>query len=297
VASNALVPVSKQLLVNADDFGLSPAINAGIIHAHRDGIVTSTSIVASGSAFAEALQLAQSYPALGLGVHLTLVEEKAVSVAAKIPTLAPSGMLPKSYGALMNGLIRGHIRLPDIEREFRAQIEKCLAAGLSLTHLDSHQHTHAFPFIFRLTIRLANEYGIRGIRIPRGWPASRDLQADRFLPKCALCLLAHGDAILFSRGACKTTRRFAGLFESGDLSEQNLIQILQTLKAGTTELVCHPGCADSSGKYASWNERRQVELAALISQKVKAAIHKHAIQLVNYRQLWEEPANAAAGAV
>jgi len=164
--------------VNADDLGLSSAINAGIIQAHVSGIVTSTSIVASGQAFDEGVELARLHPDLGVGVHLTLVEENAV--ASNVPALAPRGVLPQTYGELVKKVVTGRIRLLDIEREFRAQIERCLLAGLKPTHLDSHQHTHALPLIFPIAIRMASEYAIPGIRIPRGIPACRDLSANRF---------------------------------------------------------------------------------------------------------------------
>jgi predicted glycoside hydrolase/deacetylase ChbG (UPF0249 family) len=274
---------SKKLVVNADDFGLSHAINAGILRSHLEGIVTSTSLVAAGSAFDEAVVQARLNPALGVGVHLTLVEESAVS--SKIPTLAPRGVLPKTYGALIKGLSTGRIRLLDIEKEFRAQIEKCLAAGLDLTHVDSHQHTHAWPLIFARAVRVANDYKIRGIRIPRGWPSFRDLSADRFLAKCVLALAGQFDASFFSRGACVTTQRFAGLFESGRLIEASLLQLLGEVQPGTTELMCHPGCNDPSGKYAKWNARRQTEMASLTSQSVKQAIRDLGIELISYRQL------------
>jgi hopanoid biosynthesis associated protein HpnK len=279
------VTLVKKLLVNADDFGLSQAINAGIIRAHTDGIVTSTSIVAAGEAFDEAVELAASHPKLGVGVHLTLVEERSVAQPSQVPTLAPNGTLPGTYGQLVKGVATRQIRKRDIENEFRAQIEKCLAAGLKLTHLDSHQHTHTLPSLFPLVLKLGNDYGLRGIRIPRGWPTLSDLAADRFLPKCVLCLLAHGDAICFRRGRCIATQRFAGLFESGDLTEVKLLRILSEVREGATELVCHPGCNDASPRYASWNQRRQTELASLTSASAKNAIGELGIELINYSQL------------
>jgi len=273
----------KQLLVNADDLGLSSAINAGIIQSHVDGIVTSTSIVASGQAFDEGVQLANQHPSLGVGVHLTLVEENSVS--PNLPTLAPHGVLPRTYGKLVKKVITCQIRLPEIETEFRAQIEKCLLAGIKPTHLDSHQHTHALPLIFPIAIRLANDYKIPGIRIPRGIPSLQDLSANRFASKCVLSLLAHTDAAFIPRGSCKTTGHFKGLFESGSLSENRLLQILENLPTGTSELVCHPGCDDPSPRYANWNQRRQLELASLTSASAKVAIKNLGIQLINYRQL------------
>jgi hopanoid biosynthesis associated protein HpnK len=279
------VTLVKKLLVNADDFGLSEAINAGIVRAHSEGIVTSTSIVAAGEAFDKAVEQAASHPKLGVGVHLTLVEERAVSLPSDVPTLAPNGMLPGTYGRLVKGTATGRIRKRDIEHEFRAQIEKCLAAGLKLTHLDSHQHTHTLLSLFPLVLKLGNEYGIRGVRIPRGWPTLSDLTAERFLPKCVLCVLAHGDAACFRRGRCIATQRFAGLFESGDLTEAKLLRILNGLREGTTELVCHPGCNDDSPRYASWNQRRQTEMASLTSASAKKAVRELAIELINYSQL------------
>jgi predicted glycoside hydrolase/deacetylase ChbG (UPF0249 family) len=275
----------KKLIVNADDLGLSSAINTGIIQSHVHGIVSSTSIVASGEAFDEAVELARVHPSLGVGVHLTLVEENSVAPPSQIPSLAPNGVFPRSYGELVKKVVTGAIRLTDIEREFRAQIEKCLVAGIQPTHLDSHQHTHALPLIFPLSVRVANDYKIAGIRIPRAFPAFRDIYASRFIGKFILCGLAHVDAAVFRRGNCRTTDRFAGLFESGALSERPLLQILAGLSRGTTELMCHPGCADASPRYASWNKRRQIEFQALTSASAKAAIQEHSIEVINFRQL------------
>lgn len=282
-----------KLLVNADDFGLSTAINAGILESHVNGIVRSTSIVASGEAFDEAVAQSRSHPSLGIGIHLTLVKECAVSRPSAILTLAPDGMLPGSYGALIKGVATRRISLRDIEHEFRAQIEKCLAAGLKLSHLDSHQHTHTFPPIFVLVVRLANQYSIPGIRIPRAVPKLGDRFADRFVAKCVLCLFAHADAALVPRHNCITTRRFAGLFESGHLTEEAALRIIGKLKGGATELACHPGRPDDSVKYASWNQRRQVELATLTSRRVKDTVTRLGIELIDYRQLCSDSARTA----
>jgi predicted glycoside hydrolase/deacetylase ChbG (UPF0249 family) len=274
-----------KLLVNADDFGLSSAINAGIIRSHRDGIVTSTSLVASGAAFDEAVDLSRSNPLLGIGIHLTLVAENAIAAPESIPTLAPQGILPKTYGALVKGAIRGSIKLIEIERELRAQVEKCFSAGINPTHLDSHQHTHALPLLFPIALRIAKDYKIHGIRIPRAFPRFHNLGANRFLPKCVLCLLGQTDFLLFHRAPCVTTNHFAGLFESGDLTEPSLLRILAELGPGTTELMCHPACNDPSPRYASWNQRRQLEMASLTAPLVKQTIQDLGIQLISYGEI------------
>lgn len=276
---------SKYLLVNADDLGLSPAINTGIIRAYLDGIVTSTSIVAAGVAFREAIEMARKNPGLGVGIHLTLVEESAVTPASALPRLAPHGILPATYGELMKKVVTGRISFAEIELEFRSQIERCLGAGLNPTHLDSHQHTHTLPLLFPMALRLAQDYNIRGVRIPRGWPELRHAGADRFLPKCVLSIMAHTDAMIFPTGECVIADHFAGLFETGNLTEDNLLRILHNLKPGLTELVCHPGYADLSGPYERWGGRRELELATLTSDAVKRAVRAEEVRLINYRQL------------
>jgi predicted glycoside hydrolase/deacetylase ChbG (UPF0249 family) len=275
----------KRLLVNADDFGLSPAINTGIIRAHLDGIVTSTSIVAAGAAFDEAVALSRLHRKISVGVHLTLVEENAVSDPSEIPSLAPHGVLPQTYGQLMKKVLTAQIPLSEIELELRSQIETCLTAGLRPTHLDSHQHTHALPLLFPLVVRLANDYAIRAVRIPRVWPGFRDVSAQRFAPKCVLSLLAYADGLFFPLGASTATHHFAGLFETGALTEARLLHILRRLHSGTTELVCHPGYADLSGPYEDWGGRRELELATLTSPVISAAIRSLGIEVINYRQL------------
>ena len=275
----------KQLIVNADDLGLSAAINEGIIKAHVSGLVTSTSLVASGQSFGQGVELARLYEQLGVGVHLTLVEENSVSSQSSIPTLAPHGVLPSSYGELTRNLAFRRIRLRDVEFEWRAQIEKCLLAGIKITHLDSHQHTHALPMLFPLAVKLANNYKIPGIRVPRGFPSLHDIALQRFLPKCALSLLAHADLLMFGLETLKTTNHFAGLFESGALDQTRLSAILNKLRPGTTELVAHPGIEDSSPRYANWNKRRQVELASLTNESAKSLVTQLQIQLINYRQI------------
>jgi chitin disaccharide deacetylase len=279
----------KQLLVNADDFGLCQGITDGIIAAHQSGIVTSTSIVASGRSFADAVAHARANPKLGVGVHLTLVEEYAVAAPRDIPTLIQSdGRFPKNYAALLPGLLLGRIRLKDVEREFRAQIEKCLNAGLEPTHLDSHQHVHALPPLFTMVQRLARAYGIRGMRIPRDSPRWRgNFRCDGFAQKYALSLLARADALAFPDQSIHKCHGAAGIFDSGVLSEERLLAIIDRIPEGVTELVCHPGAGDaqSAALYGHWQYNWQTELAALTSSAVKARLQAKQIELIGYSAL------------
>ena len=279
----------KQLLVNADDFGLCRGVTDGILEGHQQGIVTSTSIMATGDAFAYAASQLPSNPKLNVGVHLTLVEEGPACDPAQIPTLVqPDGRLPKNYSALLLGVVLGRVRLRDIERELRAQIEKCVAAGLQPTHLDSHQHVHALPTLFKLVVRLAQEYKIRGIRIPRDstrWRGSRSGSFLQTAPKTGLCWLARYDGRALPQGlvACD---QMVGLFDSGSLTEDCLLQIIELLPEGTTELVSHPGRTDAeTAKYSHWKYNWVTELKALTSTRVREALVARNVQLVSYRGL------------
>lgn len=285
-----LRPPSKQLLVNADDFGLTEGITDGIIEAHQRGIVTSTSIVASGAAFQHAVRQAHSNESLGIGVHLTLVEELPVSDPKDIPTLVrANGKLPRNYTELLSGLVFGRIRSEHVERELRAQVMKCLKFGLRPTHLDSHQHVHTLPAILRIAIRLGEEFDIPGIRLPRDSPRRHIASLQRSI----LCMLARWDArYLRGRPFC-ICDRMTGLFQSGALGETALMGIVRRLPEGSTELVCHPGKADrgGNGSYAHWRYHWEIELNALTSERVRDMLRAQDIQLITYKDLQRSTKN------
>ncbi len=279
----------KRLLVNADDFGLCQGVTDGIIQAHRQGIVTSTSIMAGGGDFNHAVQQAGECPGLGVGVHLTLVEEQPVCAASQIPSLVQGdGRLPRNYAALLSGVALGRIPLREVEAELRAQVEKCLRAGLSPTHLDSHQHVHALPSILHIVLKIARDYGIPGIRMPRDARGRASGASNNgSLAKSLLCLLARYDARAFPMGPFSICDRAAGIFDSGNLSEDRLLKLLHRLMDGDTELVCHPGREGGStmARYAHWDYHWQTELAALTCVPVRETIKKLGIALIGYRDL------------
>ena len=279
----------KQLIVNADDFALSRGVTEGIIEAHRRGIVTSTSIMAPGSAFDYAVEQARLHESLGVGVHLTLVEERPVCHPGDIGTLVQrNGRLPMCYTELLSGLLLGRIRLQHVEKELRAQVAKCAGAGFRLTHLDSHQHVHALPSILRMVLDIAGDYGIRGIRIPRDSPRRRGaFRCDRFLGKAALCLIARYDARALRNRRVSACDRMAGLFDSGTLTEDRLLRILGRVSDGTTELVCHPGRVDLACRetYSHWGYQWEAELDALTSESVGDILRAKNIELINYHAL------------
>ena len=159
----------KKLIVNADDFGLHSLINQGIIKGHREGFITSTSIMPSADAYEEAVALAQANPKLGIGIHLTLVGGvKPLLPKDKVASLVDlEGRFLPNYVAFAKRLYTGGIKSSELEAELRAQIERALGSGLNITHIDSHQHTHVLPGMNGLVRMLCNEYNIKRERIPK----------------------------------------------------------------------------------------------------------------------------------
>src|SRR5438445_686312 len=148
----------KRLIVNADDFGLAESVNRGIIVAHRDGILTSTSLLANGSAFDQAIALSRQFPRISVGVHLNISQGKPVSPAARISRLVNErGELHLSPFRLWMRILTRKIALEEIRTEFRAQILKVFDAGLTPTHLDGHLHVHILPQLSSIVIALTRE--------------------------------------------------------------------------------------------------------------------------------------------
>jgi predicted glycoside hydrolase/deacetylase ChbG (UPF0249 family) len=243
--------VSKRLIVTADDVGLDEGMTAGALRAHRDGIVTACSLVANGRAFDDAVARLRDVPSLEVGVHLALVEELALT------TGKPMARNYVEFLMLRRGV--------DVEKELRAQLERVLATGLPVTHLNGHQHLHGVPAVFRIVRRLADEYGIRYIRTPRDRGGKAGLA--RRLAVSALGMLT-------PRG---TNDRTIGIAEAGHLKAERLIELLDYVD-GVTELVTHPGI--HVGGYAHWRYEWDAETAALCDPRVREAIAAKGIALV-----------------
>src|SRR6185437_7830738 len=176
LAVRVLVSMQVRLIINADDFGLTPGINRAIAELHDAGAVTSATLMATGPAFDDAVALAQARPSLGVGCHIVLVDGTPVSDPATIPTLLGPDRrtFRNSLGDFALGVLRGAIRQDHIQREALAQIQQLQRAGLKLTHVDTHKHTHLLSRVARPIIRALDDSGIRSIRNPfePGWAAT-----------------------------------------------------------------------------------------------------------------------------
>jgi predicted glycoside hydrolase/deacetylase ChbG (UPF0249 family) len=260
----------KLLVINADDFGFTADVNAGILDAHRRGVLTATTLMAHGAAFDDAVRLAQAYPTLDVGVHLTLVG-------------APR--YPESVPDLLLAMAHRQIRIYD---ELRSQIERVLAAGIRPTHLDTHKHTHLLPPVLAQVARLSREFSIRWVRRPfdfplqaRGVPFSR-----RALSRWMGILRSRFHRVLEEHG-CRTTDHFAGFQVTGHYDGVELARLIRGLPEGSTEFMCHPGfCTDElRAARTRLKESRRRELEALTSDEVRAAIRESSVRMVSYRDL------------
>jgi len=257
----------KRLIVNADDFGWSCDVNAGIVHCHRKGILTATTLMAGGAAFADAVALARANPSLDIGIHLTLLHT---------PSVLTGRQLPSDLLGMMRAVT---LRRLDVYSEFSAQVRKVLEAGIVPSHLDTHKHTHVLPVVASAVARVVREFGIRWVRLPFDFdgPAGRAARLMRFARRGMVRKVRAAGGL--------STDHFAGFDATGFLDEARLLSILDALPAGTTELMCHPGfCREElRASRTRLKKSREVELAALTAARVRERIALRRIVLTDYR--------------
>lgn len=251
--------------MTADDFGLSHALNAGIIEAHTRGLVSAASIVACGEAFEAAVALAREHSRLEIGVHLTLDEERPP--VAGLRTLVDRDGRFRSRNALVARLCTGRIDLREVERCWRAEVQRVIDAGLRPCFLNSHGHIHGFPSLLPIARRLALEFGVPALRRPVEPLMIRGSSPARWLKDT---LVTASASYAFSRAAAggpRTTDYFTGLSYSGRLNGERLQSALARLEDGVTELMTHPGHvdADTTRKYGHWGYGWETELGALLT--------------------------------
>ena len=281
----------KKLIVNADDFGLHTLINQGIIKGHREGFITSTSIMPSADAYEEAVELAKANPKLGIGIHLTLVGGvKSVLPKEQVSSLLDAeGRFLPDYVAFAKRFYTGGVKGSELEAELRAQIEKALASGLNITHIDSHQHTHVLPVINGLVRKLCNEYNIKRERIPKeGYTFSGGFQAGlgRKIGRCGLSFCAALAASGADKDGIKHPDYFFGMLAGGHLNAELVGNIIRALPEGVSEIMTHPGLETTPlAKLYAWHYTWETELASYLDESNKALIKEKSVQLVNFGDL------------
>jgi len=291
----------KRLIVNADDFGFTRGVNAGIVRAFKEGILTSATMMANGEAFTEAIELARANPELGVGCHLSAVVGLPVAPSRDIASLVErDGQLPRTLTALMKKLVRGQVKVSDIECEFRAQVERVVQAGIKPTHLDSHKHSHTQPAVMQALARIAVEFGIPAIRNPfervfalvRMGSAARTKRATylkQYAMSAAVSLHARRFRQIIRTHGLQTPDCFFGVRLTGLLDAEAITRALARLPAGTTELMCHPAVYDDELERAGTRlkQSRARELDALIDPRVIRCIREQGVKLISFRELGE----------
>ncbi len=272
----------RLLIVNADDYGLTQGVSRGILAAHAEGIVTSTSVLAVAPAFAPTVGWLLDVPSLGVGAHLAAVgEDPPLLSAAEIPTLVDRrGHLATSWRQFLPRAAAGRIDPDDLAREFEAQADAVAGAGARLGHLDTHQHLHLWPMVRKVVLGMAERRGL-AVRVTRSAARSPVGVVVRRLTK-GLERDARAKGLRFPGDA-------AGLDEAGALDRLTLVTTVGRLAAGaatSAEVGSHPGGPDDPerGRYR-WNYRWEDELAALTSPEARRAVTEGGFTLGTYADL------------
>ena len=263
----------KQLIVTADDVGLHRGMTEGAVRAHLEGIVTACSIVANGAAFEHATECLREVPTLAVGVHLTLVEERPLSHAPH-SLVGRNGLFHESFLAFVPRYFAGVIRIDEVDRELRMQIERVLGAGLTPVHLNGHQHLHLLPKIFDLVQHLAEEYDIDYVRIV-------DEKAHGHAPRdAAIAALSAMGRRARRRALVATNDRTIGVRSAGRIaSGADIVGLLDEID-GTTELICHPATGEDVSSAYDWGSEWEAEAAALCHPGLRGEIDGRGIELV-----------------
>lgn len=251
----------RQLIVNADDFALTPGVSNGIIEAHKNGIVTSTTLMANSPHFEKAVILLKNTPSLETGIHLNLTWGKPVLPCDSVPSLIDKNgtFFKKPH------LLPDRINPEEMQSELEAQINKAISYKIQVTHLDSHHHLHtARPEFFNLFMQIAAKYSL----------PLRTLESSQ-----RKTVIANN---------IPTPDNFIGTFFGREnIKPDFLYSLIENLPDGISELMCHPGIPDDTlNQESSYTVERKLELDLLTAPSLKNQLNRCDIQLVNYNILF-----------
>jgi len=277
-------------IVNADDFGLTSEVNEGIIQAFLRGIVTSASLIPSGTAFPQAVQFIKDNPGIDVGIHLTLIAEKSLLNPREIPTLVDNqGCFRKTAYMFILDYMRKHVSMNEVEMELDAQFERVIQHGISISHIDSHQHIHMLPKVLEITIRLAEKYGIRHIRCPKEKIRFESIYSFRKYPRL-MQQIALNLFCLYSRKRIKSYSigGFHGFFYGGGMGKPALMKILSIQEDKISEIMVHPALIKKESSMETnykWNYKWQEEYEGLIDPDVLNLVKEKKIILSTFSDI------------
>jgi hopanoid biosynthesis associated protein HpnK len=279
----ASVDGPRRLIVNADDFGNSPGINAAVIQAHQLGVLTTASLMVNGPAADEAVKLARENPRLGVGLHLTLCFGRSSLPPAVIPTLVDSESCFRN-SPVAAGMIYFFSRAARLElkQEIAAQFDRFEQTGLTLDHVNGHLHFHLHPAVFDILLHECDKRNVRAMRLTFDpWGVDAPLGSGRLFYRASHAFIfgllsRRSESALKGRGIAYTNHVF-GLLENARVTEDYMLKLLDVLPAGNSELYSHP----------SLDEFKE-EHRALISSRVIEKVQQKRIQLIRYQDLWHD---------
>lgn len=280
----------KKVIINADDFGLHPSVNAAVMEAYRNGCLRSTSFMSVGAAAEEAAELARQERELGTGLHLTLVAERPVSPVDRVRSLVDeNGLFWSDYRVFISRWLRGLIRVEEVALECEAQICRMEQLGLKISHLDSHQHLHVLPGIIDICLAVMRSHGIRCMRRPAEglfFRGSVPFSSFRFLSRGGLSLLAGWAGHRAAAQYVVMPNHFYGMIAGGQMNGKRLRKILVNLPEGTSEVMLHPGTdRQALGKKYNWGYGWEPELQAMTDDETLKLMKFLKINTISYREL------------
>ena len=285
----------RRLIVNADDFGFTSGVNRAIVEAHTRGVVTSSTLMANGRAFAEAAQLAKTVPKLSVGCHVVLTDGAPVLASDQLPSLTTAGHFRDGMVAFAARAITGRMDADEIAAEAAAQIRKIQSADIAVSHIDTHKHTHLFPRILRPLLSAAAACGVRAIRNPFGprlpLRSSHLLARPGLWTRYAEVRILGGFAGKFRQAVdgegFTTPDGTLGIVVTGALDESLFYEIAGSIPEGIWEFVCHPGYNDADLRAGQTRLRgsRETELRVLTLPAARDVLAQHGIELISYRDL------------
>jgi chitin disaccharide deacetylase len=286
----------KRLIINADDFGLAPGVNRAIVELQQAGALSSTTLMATAPYFSPAVYLAFAQPALAVGCHIVLVDGSPLLRPDEVPSLLdpqrPASLsLRPTAGGFLRDLMGGRIREQEIEAEAIAQIRRIQSSGLTVSHIDSHKHIHAFPRALAPLLRAARQCRVDCVRNPfEPWWSLRATPAASTWRRAQVHAM-RSQRRAFSRLTAEhgilTADGSIGVLATGSLDERVLRSLLQAMPGGTWELVCHPGYSDRALEQAHTRllGSRDVERSALLEVIPEALRNDPGLALIDFHQL------------
>ena len=274
----------KHLIVTADDFGLSPQVNAAVERAHRDGILTAASLMVAAPAAAEAVEMARRTPGLRVGLHLALVEARPALPPSEVPDLVgPDGWFRRDTARFGAALFFSARMKRQLAREVEAQFALYAATGLPLDHVDAHQHFHLHPTVAGLMIRIGARHGMRAVRIPAE-PGDIIRAIEPGARSALPAITAPWTRLLgarMRRAGCRVPDQVFGLSWTGAMTAGRMAGLLDRLPEGTTEIYTHPAL-DGDYQGAAPGYRYRDELEALVDPAVLATARRSGATLGGY---------------